>query len=69
MSTDCLLSPELIQAAGPFMGTALMMLAVMAGAVWKVKDKTTRLRLLGGAFAIQAIALLGGMAYAFIHGI
>ena len=67
---DCLINidPDTLAAAGPFMGAALLMLFLQVGVVLRVSDKVTRLRLLHGSFIVQALALIGGMAWAFMHG-
>ena len=65
--TDCFIDPKLIAASGPFMGAALLMTMVQMVVVFAVQDKVARVRLLYGTFAIQAIALLGGMALPFFQ--
>jgi len=64
---DCMFNPELIAAAGPFMGAALLMTAVQGVVVFRVTDRRARTWLLYGTFLVQAAALLAGMAFAFLH--
>ena len=65
--TDCFIDPKLIAASGPFMGAALLMTMVQMVVVFAIQDRRARIILLFCTFAVQAIALLGGMAITFLQ--
>ena len=68
---DCLINidPDTVASAGPFMGAALAILIFQTLVIVRIKHIVVRLILVLGSSFVLGAALLGGIIYAFIHGV